>query len=257
MADMDGRTVVLCVLGGFLLATAVLKIVSHARGRLAWPDGPNLLRIHIPLRVAIVAEVSAGAAPLLDHQRLAALLVFGAYAAITVGAWTLRGRDCACFGIDGLRVGRWHVAACAAATAAAAAIMVAAPQQGPMPALWISTVVVAVVGLAGGAAALRRRVEVSGGGCLDRAVRLQILTLPDCGACAGLKLLYRASAGRDVIWWEVGSDDLPPTLAAVSREVQYPCAVAVDVDGQPTCPPREGLPQCQQIIDTFRAQVRQ
>lgn len=257
MTEIDGRAVVLCVLGGFTFATAVVKLVARVRGRLVWPDGPNLLRVHIPLWVAVAAEVAAGAAPLLGHQRLAAFLLFWVYIAITLGAWTLRGRDCACFGIDGLKVGPWHVAGCATAAASAALIMIAPPRQGSMPGLWVAIVVLAVAGLAVAAAAVRRRVEVSSTGCLDRAVELQVLTLPDCGACAGLKLLYKTTSGRNVTWWEVGRDELPQNLTAVTRDVQYPCTVAVDAEGAITCPPREGLPQSQQIIDTFRAQVRQ
>lgn len=256
MTDLT-MAAVLAVLGAFVFATAAIKTVAYARGRLAWPDGPNLLRMHIPLGVAVTFEGVAGAAPLLGHQRLAAVLLFGVYSAITVGAWTLRGRDCACFGIDGVKVGRWHVVGCGAAATSAFVIMIGPAGGASMPWLWVASVIFAVAGLSIAAAALRRRVEISSAGCLDRAVSLHILTLPDCGACAGLKLLYRSSSAGGITWWEVGHDDLPTNLAAVAPEVQYPCTVAVDAHGVLTCPPREGLPQSQQVIDAFRAQVRQ
>ena len=70
MTDLT-MAAVLAVLGAFVFATAAIKTVAYARGRLAWPDGPNLLRMHIPLGVAVTFEGVAGAAPLLGHQRLA------------------------------------------------------------------------------------------------------------------------------------------------------------------------------------------
>ena len=103
---------------GILLGTAGAKIQAAAHTRLAWPQGANFLRLHLSSGFVIAVEiVTAAIALALPGARPACLVLALVYAAFVVGATTLRGQECGCFGIDGMTVGPVHIGGCALASA--------------------------------------------------------------------------------------------------------------------------------------------
>ena len=103
---------------GILLGTAGAKIQAAAHTRLAWPQGANFLRLHLSSGFVIVIEiVTAAIALALPSARPACFVLALVYAAFVVGATTLRGQECGCFGIDGMTVGPVHIGGCALASA--------------------------------------------------------------------------------------------------------------------------------------------
>lgn len=252
---MTGQLVV-TVLAAVLLAAAAVKLVTSRRGGLSWPQGPNFLKLHVPLPAVLVGEVLAGTAPLWVERLLLSGLVLGvAFALITLAALTLQGRECACFGIPGMRVGTLHVAGCAAAAVAGLGVAVLDPAP-VAPAtrallLLVTTSVASAALLLGGRVA-RRQVEVSAGACLRTAVRVEILTSATCTACAGLKLLYAGGPPHPAVRWsELGPGDEHPRVDR--RDLQFPCALAYDEADTLTCPPQQGLAECHTLLQQFAA----
>ncbi|MDO5286452.1 MAG: hypothetical protein Q4G45_06465 [Actinomycetia bacterium] len=257
---MSAEELVLVVLATFLMATAGVKILALGRGWILWPSGPNLLLFHVSARLAIAAELVAGVLPLvLPWPRVTAGLLAALYAVITVGAQTLHGRECACFGVRGMKVGWAHILGCAGAAVVAAGVALRTVTPAPWSVLgpvWAGAVVVWAGGLLLGGRILQSRVDPSAGGCLERARRLQVFTLADCSACTALKLLSGAAEDPSVDWYVVGEDTLTAQQTAAIQGAQYPSLLAVDALGEPVCPRQEGLPDCQRTLTEFRRRER-
>ena len=99
---------------GVLLGTAGAKIWAAARTRLAWPEGANFLRFHLSSNFVIAAEIVVSAIALaVPGYRIVSLLLAIIYAGFVVGATTLKGQECGCFGIEGMKVGSVHIWGCA------------------------------------------------------------------------------------------------------------------------------------------------
>jgi hypothetical protein len=243
---------VLLALAGVLLGSAASKTVAAARGTLSWPEGPVFLWWPVPVRAVIALEVAVAlAVAFLPSTVLAGVVVAAAYGLLVLAAATLRGRSCACFGLTGGKIGWQHVAANASASAAAlVAGVVIGSSSAPSPPARL--VAVALAGLAVTGAALlaaRRHVAAQSSEeerCLARAQEVLVLTMEECPACRALRLLLDG-AGRRVRWHIVVGDDPMGALA----EDRYPCAVALDADGEPTCPPRWGLADAQRLAESF------
>ena len=104
---------------GVLLGTAGAKIWAAARTRLAWPQGANFLRFHLSSSFVIAAEIVVSAIALaIPGHRIVSLLLAIIYAGFVVGATTLKGQECGCFGIEGMKVGPVHIWGCALTAAA-------------------------------------------------------------------------------------------------------------------------------------------
>ncbi len=95
-------TVLIGGASGVLIGTAGAKLWAIAGMRLAWPQGANFLSLHLSSGFVIAVEILAAAAALaLPSARLACLILAGVYAAFVIGAITLRGQECGCFGVSG------------------------------------------------------------------------------------------------------------------------------------------------------------
>lgn len=241
-------------LAGVLVGSAAAKTVAAARGTLSWPKGPVLLWWEVPARAAIGLEIVAAlVASMLPSALLAGALLAVSYGLLTVAAVTLRGRSCACFGAVGGRIGWLHVAVNAFAAGSAAVLGVLAA-AGPPPPLWARPLAVAVVALAvtGWSVIAMRRHETTQSAqddaCLGDARSVLVLTMEGCPACRALRMVLEGSGSRAIRWHLVTDEDEPIARLA---EGQYPCAVALDVGGEPTCPPRWGLADAKRLVDTF------
>ena len=91
---------------GILLGTAGVKLWAVSRVRLAWPQGANFLRFHLSSGLVIAVEILTGVTALVvPSARLACLILALVYAAFVIGAITLHGQECGCFGVSGMKVG--------------------------------------------------------------------------------------------------------------------------------------------------------
>ncbi|KXK59278.1 hypothetical protein AWW66_25110 [Micromonospora rosaria] len=246
----------LLLLAGVLAGSGLAKGIAAARGELQWPEGAVLLRWSIPASVVIGLEATAALlAALLPIGWLTGVLITGGYALLVVAAVTLRGRECACFGLRGSKITAWHVAVNVVATLAAAlstAILGVSAPAGP--ALPARLAVVMIVGaLVAGAAHLLARLHATAqirqsATCLGQAHTVLVLTMPGCPACEALRVLLESTGPSALRWREVATRDDPHADLADGR---YPCAVALDIHGQPTCPPRWGVADIKQLVNAF------
>lgn len=244
----------LLLLAGILLGSALSKGLALRRGTLDWPEGPVFLWWPVPPRVAIGLELSAAVvAAGLPWPAASGALVAGAYAILLVAAVTLYGRACACFGSAGGRVGWSHVAANGIGAVSAVVLGVAATSEEIPPWSVRTSIVAAVALLVGALSFIRTHLQLSSRAdtdeiCLADARSIRIVTVEGCPACRALRMLLETTNSRAITWHMVGHTDQD----GESREDdRYPCAIALDGAGEPTCPPRTGLADAKQLVDAF------
>ncbi len=244
----------LLVPAGVLLGSAAAKLIASLRGELSWPRGPVLLWWAIPAWVVITLEATAAlTGALLPAPWLLGSLLAMAYGLLTVGAVTMRGRSCACFGVTGRKIGGGHIAA-NAGVAVISLTLGLLPQSASQPGVWTRLAIVALVGLAvagGSFVAMLRRAATGASkdaACVRDADSILILTMQGCPACSALHMLLDGVSGQAIRWHMVSGQEDP---YAVLADGQYPCAVPLDAGDTPTCSPRWGLSDIKRLVDTF------
>lgn len=243
------------VAAGILLATAGAKLRAAIHMRLAWPEGANFFRLHLPSGLVIAMEILIAAAALaLPSVRLSCLLLAVVYAAFVVGASTLRGKECGCFGIEGMTVGRVHIWGCALAAAALAMAAVfgqsldgAIPARAAAAAASVMIVVLAI-------ALWDRHGEPVADAAHDR---LLVVLSPTCTACSALQVMEEhelndVEAGGTICWIDRDSE-----AAALLRDSgvsisTYPSVVSVSTADPANARVDSGLQECREVLRSWR-----
>jgi hypothetical protein len=243
----------LCVLSGVLLGSAIMKTVAAARGTLSWPSGPVLLGWRLPAALVICFEAGVAAvSALLPTAWSVGLLTAASYALLAGAAATLRGRSCSCFGPSSGPVRLRHIVA--NMLAAVGGLIAAAATVTPPPPVFIRAAVIALVAVGIAATAMlsarhrRRRLAEQQSVCLADAHSVLVLTIEGCPACDALKILLGGSTGPAVRWHQITDRDDPHAALA---DGQFPCALAVDTADQLACPPRWGLEDINRMVRAF------
>ncbi len=258
--DSFGPEILLSLLAGILTASAVAKIVAHAKGTLAWPHGQNFLLWHVPLAVVVVGELLVGIAFLAATPVWFAGAILGvSYALMAAAAGTLRGRECACFGIEGMRVGPAHVIVNVTGAFTAGTIAVVARGEMDIRARSLYLLSSTIVALTCMTIAQTHLRKTNGGlgTCVERGARIEVMTSPDCAACAALRMMLESDFEAESVTWlgvetKTGADD----LKKYAPRARLPCVLVFDERGFMCCSPQEGLPRAEKLVSVFRNRAR-
>lgn len=243
---------------GVLLGTAGAKIWAAARTRLAWPEGANFLRFHLSSNFVIAAEivVSAVALGIPDH-RIVSLLLAIIYAGFVVGATTLKGQECGCFGIEGMKVGPAHIWGCALTAAALLASTVSNEEiASPRPLRLVVALASAVVMTV--AMRLWNRLSRT---TVDDAHhdQLFIVLSPTCTACSALKVMENHDVNDSeldgtIMWVDRDSEQIT-SLREVGVDVPaYPAVISMSSAEPSNAHVQSGLRECREVLQSWRTQ---
>ncbi len=250
-------TVIIGGAAGALLGTAGAKLWARARMRLGWPEGANFLSLHLSSGFVIFVEIVVATAALaLPSARLACLILAAVYAAFVIGAITLRGQECGCFGVAGMKVGRLHVWGCAVA---AAALAVAALVRGTVasPALARLALAAASALLMTLAIALWNRWSRQGQTPSAEHDRLLVVLSPTCTACSALKIMEKhevndVEADGTIRWIDRDSGSAARLREAGVNVSVFPSVVSMSTTDPTDAHVDSGLQECREVLQTWR-----
>lgn len=175
-----------------LLVSVIGKVLSAARGRAAWPEGPNFFSLHIPMSLVIVCEIIviiAYLSPWLISPSWSGVANALLYSCFAIATGTLRGRSCACFGTQGKPIGRiriglgWTVATVAWVAALLPSTIVSA-----LPRLTVVMAITLAIGAAMGTAIFLRKKRFAQASQAEGSNHYLILS-PGCAACTAVQRL--------------------------------------------------------------------
>jgi hypothetical protein len=187
-------------------------------------------------------EVLAAALITFIPERPAAVVALAAYLALTAVAYSLRGQECACFGVARLAsVGRLHIVANAAGAVLAAVVTaIATSGAGLAPRLGGAAVAgAATFGLV--LLADQTRSAGSLGDCADPVAAVHLYVSSSCPSCRAVSQMLASAepARRDAVTiTELGPGQRPPEHFGSSG---VPCAVGLSAEGEESCGPAFGL----------------
>lgn len=253
--------VALAVTAGPLLAAGAAKIVTPS-AKISWPWARGPLRLPAGPRLVGACELAAAVEITTARLHPAAAIALLAYLTLTLVAWRLRGRECACFGVARLAaVGRLHIAANAIGVLLALLVL-ASPAGSQLPA-------VVRGGIAVGAAAAtlamvwlveRRRAarEDSPVPCTEQVAGVTLYVSASCPACRALETVLAGmeTSRREAVTIIRLSKETPRPKELLGLGV--PCAVPLYTDGQPICAPISGISGVRRLIEgiTLSPQTR-
>jgi hypothetical protein len=241
------------VLAGPLLAGALAKLATPGE-KLAWPVTSGPLRAPYGPRLVGAGELAASVLICVLPGRLAAGLACVAWLALSLSAYLLRGRRCACFGVARLAaVGKVHLGV---NVALAALGLLAAVSPGVPVASWLRAgVVVAATAVTFGvvfALDRRRRDEENAvAPCAGPTGGVRLYVSQTCPACRSVEGLLAGMepARRDGVQ-VIRVDERSPMPPEVAGK-NLPCAVPLAPDGTPVCTPVVGLGPVKAAIDAI------
>ncbi|WP_257493978.1 hypothetical protein [Actinomyces wuliandei] len=243
---------------GVLLGTAAAKAWAAARARLAWPQGANFLHLHLSLGLVVAVEVLASAVALsLPSLRLACLVLAAVYAAFVVGATTLRGQECGCFGVEGMTVGPLHIWGCALTSAALGLVaFLGDGLTAARPARLAAAVATALV-MTLALQLLRGREAASARASQEHHDRLLVVLSPTCPACSALKIMENhdvsdTEAAGTVTWVDQDSQPAAALRQAGVDISSYPAVVSLDSTNPARAQVRSGLQECREVLQSWR-----
>ena len=241
---------------GVLLGTAGAKIWAAARTRLAWPEGANFLRFHLSSNFVIAAEIVVSAMALaVASYRAASLLLAVIYVGFVVGATTLKGQECGCFGIEGMKVGPAHIWGCVFTAAALLASTVSSEEiTSPRPLRLVIALVSAVVMTA--AMQLWNRLSRT---VVDDAHHDQLLIVlsPTCTACSALKVIENhdvddSELDGTILWVDRDSEQATSLREAGVDVSAYPAVVSMSSADPSDAHVQSGLRECREVLQSWR-----
>ena len=228
---------------GVLLGTAGVKIWAAARTRLAWPEGANFLRFHLSSNFVIAAEIVVSAIALaVPGYQIASLLLAVIYAGFVVGATTLKGQECGCFGIEGMKVGPVHIWGCVLTAAALLASVVSSEEiTSPRPLRLVVAMASAVVMTVAMQLWNRlTRIEVDD----TNHDQLLIVLSPTCTACSALKVMENH---------DVDDSEQIASLREAGVDVSaYPAVVSMSSADPSDAHVQSGLGECREVLQSWR-----
>ena len=243
---------------GVLLGTAGAKIWAAARTRLAWPEGANFLRFHLSSNFVIAAEIVVSAMALAAASyRVASLLLAVIYVGFVVGATTLKGQECGCFGIEGMKVGPAHIWGCVFTAAALLASTVSSEEiTSPRPLRLVIALVSAVVMTA--AMQLWNRLSRT---VVDDAHHDQLLIVlsPTCTACSALKVMENHDVNDSeldgtILWVDRDSEQIVSLRNAGVDVSAYPAVISMSSVDPSDAHVQSGLRECREVLHSWRTQ---
>ena len=230
---------------GVLLGTAGAKIWAAARTRLAWPEGANFLRFHLSSNFVIAAEIVVSAIALaVPGYRIVSLLLAIIYAGFVVGATTLKGQECGCFGIEGMKVGSVHIWGCALT---AAVLLASAAGNEEITSPRLLRLVVALASAVVMTVAMQlwnrlTRIEVDD----TNHDQLFIILSPTCTACSALKVMENH---------DVNDSEQIASLREAGVDVRaYPAVVSMSSADPSNAHVQSGLRECREVLQSWRTQ---
>jgi membrane protein len=243
---------------GVLLGTAGAKAWAAARARLMWPKGANFLRFHLSAGLVIAAEVLASVAALsLPSLGLSCFVLALVYATFVVGATTLRGQECGCFGVEGMRVGPVHIWGCAATSAIlgflAATNYGATASRPARLAVALITGLVIVLAFQLWKAWSKRREERAA----EQHDRLFVVLSSSCTACSALKTLENreisdTEAAGTIHWVDENSESAASIREAGVEISGFPAVVSLSSADPASALVRSGLQECREVLQSWR-----
>ena len=243
---------------GVLLGTAWAKIWAAARTRLAWPEGANFFRLHLSSNFVIATEIAVSTIALVvPNFRLSSLLLAIIYAGFVVGATTLKGQECGCFGIEGLKVGPVHIWGCVFTAAALLASTVSSEEiTSPRPLRLVIALVSAVVMTA--AMQLWNRLSRT---AVDDAHHDQLLIVlsPTCTACSALKVMENHDVNDSeldgtILWVDRDSEQIVSLRNAGVDVSAYPAVISMSSVDPSDAHVQSGLRECREVLHSWRTQ---
>ena len=242
---------------GVLLGTARAKIWAAARTRLAWPEGANFLRFHLSSNFVIAAEIVVSVMALaVPSYRVASLLLAVIYVGFVVGATTLKGQECGCFGIEGMKVGPVHIWGCVVAAAALLTSAVSGEAiTSPRPLRLVIALASAVVMTA--AMHLWNRLSRTE---VDDANHDQLLIIlsPSCTACSALKVMENhdvddSELDGSILWVDRDSEQVASLREAGVKVSAYPAVVSMSSAAPSDAHVQSGLGECREVLQSWRS----
>lgn len=241
---------------GVLLGTAGAKTWAAARTRLAWPEGANFLRLHLSSSFVIAAEIVVSAIALIvSDYRVASLLLAVIYSGFVVGATTLKGQECGCFGIEGMKVGPAHIWGCAVA---AAALLVSVVSSEEITSPRDVRLVIALASAVVMTAAMQlwnhlNRTETDN----TNHDQLLIILSPTCTACSALKVMENhdvndSELDGSILWVDRDSEQVSSLREAGVDVSAYPAVVSMRSADPSDAQVQSGLGECREVLQSWR-----
>ena len=243
---------------GVLLGTAGAKIWAAARTRLAWPEGANFLRFHLSSNFVIAAEIVVSAIALaVPGYRIVSLLLAIIYAGFVVGATTLKGQECGCFGIEGMKVGSVHIWGCALT---AAVLLASAAGNEEITSPRLLRLVVALASAVVMTVAMQlwnrlTRIEVDD----TNHDQLFIILSPTCTACSALKVMENHDVNDSeldgtILWVDRDSEQIVSLRNAGVDVSAYPAVISMSSVDPSDAHVQSGLRECREVLHSWRTQ---
>lgn len=240
---------------GVLLGTAGAKLWAASRMRLSWPQGVNFLRFHLSSGLVIAVEVLAGVTALMvPGTWLACLILALVYVSLVIGASTLRGQECGCFGVSGMTVGSVHIWGCASAAVALTAVSLSGRGVIVPVLLRCAAALGAALVMALAVAVWNRR--GSENGSVEDDYLLVVLS-PTCTACSALKVMEKhevndVEADGRIRWVDRDSEETILLRDAGVDISSYPSVVSVSSAVPAEARVGTGLQTCREVLQSWR-----
>ena len=225
---------------GVLLGTAGAKIWAAARTRL--------------IAAEIVVSAIALAVP---GYRIVSLLLAIIYAGFVVGATTLKGQECGCFGIEGMKVGSVHIWGCALT---AAVLLASAAGNEEITSPRLLRLVVALASAVVMTVAMQlwnrlTRIEVDD----TNHDQLFIILSPTCTACSALKVMENHDVNDSeldgtILWVDRDSEQIASLREAGVDVRAYPAVVSMSSADPSNAHVQSGLRECREVLQSWRTQ---
>lgn len=229
---MNAIELVQSLLVAVLVTSAVGKIRLWRRDEDPWPEGKNFLWLHVPLWGVVLAEavvIFLYLVPSYVEPALSGLVLGLIYFGFAVAAYTLKGRKCACFGVQGKPIGWLRIMANTAAGLLAFSTVTVSFPAGSIFDRVVQVAVLSSVLLAAFAvhdAVRRKKFEEA---IISNDTDLYLIMAPGCAACDALKRLVRdydlRRAGLRVLDYE--SEEDREVIQSLSPDIGTPAIVAV------------------------------
>ena len=240
---------------GILLGTAGAKLWAVSCMRLAWPQGANFLRFHLSSGLVIAVEILTGVtAVVVPSARLACLILALVYAAFVIGAITLHGQECGCFGVSGMKVGPFHIWGCALTAVVLAAASLDGQDSIVPVLLRCATALGAALVMVLAVTLWNRR------GSETRSVEddyLLVVLSSTCTACSALKIMEKHEVNDVEVDGRIRWVDRDSEAAASLRDAgvdisSYPSVVSVSGVVPAEVHIGTGLQKCREVLQSWR-----
>lgn len=214
-----------------LVATGSAKIWAIRSGELVWPVGPNFGWFHLPVWFVVVMEFLGGLvyvfSPLQGITSLVLAILIGS---ISVGAITLWGQECGCFGAVNPKVGPLHVLTMVILAAFLSTSIFVGPTYQRPNLYWRLFLIFTTVTLTITLLQLIKRKSTQSSrdfqGTSQQWDEIFILTSEDCAMCHALRRLeFREE--KYVHWVDKDNPGIPHAVLDAAIGKGYPTAIPV------------------------------